>query len=289
MRKLIFILSVIALAACGGNDDAVTIPSGDPSPTPRLLTVEVGENPIQDENADAPQLATRTAAATTTATFSSFSMNYENNKYAFSKAGDTWTPTIIDWPVPGDDTKIDFYAYSDGSFIYNGGNPYVSFTMDENAFHQKDFLVAAHKQISYNDADGKVSLTFDHACAAVRFQICQTQTVAGQGHAFNIKSVVLKNVIKKGDYYYDSGWTLGSGSTDLTLTNTDISLTTDYQLLPSQWLFLIPQSKADVRLEIKYTIDGGAEKTKEINVGTGSWEQGKQYSVNIRVGSSFLI
>ena len=50
MRKLIFILSVIALAACGGNDDAVTIPSGDPSPTPRLLTVEVGENPIQDEN-----------------------------------------------------------------------------------------------------------------------------------------------------------------------------------------------------------------------------------------------
>ena len=83
MRKLIFILSVIALAACGGNDDAVTIPSGDPSPTPRLLTVEVGENPIQDENADAPQLATRTAAATTTATLSSFSMNYENNTYTF--------------------------------------------------------------------------------------------------------------------------------------------------------------------------------------------------------------
>ena len=288
MRKLIFILSVIALAACGGNDDAVTIPSGDPSPTPRLLTVEVGENPIQDENADAPQLATRTAAATTTATFSSFSMNYENNKYAFSKAGDTWTPTTIDWPVPGDDTKIDFYAYNAGSFQWNSGTPYVSFMMDEDAFSQKDLLVATHKQISYNDAKGKVSLTFDHACAAVQFQICQTKTVTEQKHSFTINSVVLKNVHKDSDYNYDSGWTLGSNLTDLTLTNSTITLTTAYQLLPCQWLFLIPQSQDGIQLEIKYTVDEGAEKTKILNVGTDSWEQGKQYTVNIRVGSSFL-
>ena len=279
-------MSVIALAACGDNDDAVTTPV-EPAPTPRLLTVEVSENPMQDNEASAREMK-RTAAATTTATLSSFTMNYTDAWYNnFTKTGGTWS--TADWPYGvNENTKIDFYAYNAGSFQWNSGTPYVSFTMDEDAFSQKDLLVATHKQISYNDAKGKVSLTFDHACAAVQFQICQTKTVTEQKHSFTINSVVLKNVHKDGDYNYDSGWTLGSNLTDLTLTNSTITLTTAYQLLPCQWLFLIPQSQDGIQLEIKYTVDKGAEKTKILNVGTDSWEQGKQYTVNIRVGSSFL-
>ena len=279
-------MSVIALAACGDNDDAVPIPV-EPAPTPRLLTVEVSENPMQDNEASA-RVMNRTAAATTTATLSSFTMNYTDAWYNnFTKTGGTWS--TADWPYGvNENTKIDFYAYNAGSFQWNSGTPYVSFMMDEDAFSQKDLLVATHKQISYNDAKGKVSLTFDHACAAVQFQICQTKTVTEQKHSFTINSVVLKNVHKDGDYNYDSGWTLGSNLTDLTLTNSTITLTTAYQLLPCQWLFLIPQSQDGIQLEIKYTVDEGAEKTKILNVGTDSWEQGKQYTVNIRVGSSFL-
>lgn len=279
-------MSVIALAACGDNDDAVPIPI-EPTPSPRLLTVEVSENPMQDNEASAREMK-RTAAATTTATLSSFTMNYTDAWYNnFTKTGGTWS--TADWPYGvNENTKIDFYAYNAGSFQWNSGTPYVSFMMDEDAFSQKDLLVATHKQISYNDAKGKVSLTFDHACAAVQFQICQTKTVTEQKHSFTINSVVLKNVHKDGDYNYDSGWTLGSNLTDLTLTNSTITLTTAYQLLPCQWLFLIPQSQDGIQLEIKYTVDEGAEKTKILNVGTDSWEQGKQYTVNIRVGSSFL-
>ena len=279
-------MSVIALAACGDNDDAVPIPI-EPTPSPRLLTVEVSENPMQDNEASA-RVMNRTAAATTTATLSSFTMNYTDAWYNnFTKTGGTWS--TADWPYGvNENTKIDFYAYNAGSFQWNSGTPYVSFMMDEDAFSQKDLLVATHKQISYNDAKGKVSLTFDHACAAVQFQICQTKTVTEQKHSFTINSVVLKNVHKDGDYNYDSGWTLGSNLTDLTLTNSTITLTTAYQLLPCQWLFLIPQSQDGIQLEIKYTVDEGAEKTKILNVGTDSWEQGKQYTVNIRVGSSFL-
>lgn len=279
-------MSVIALAACGDNDDAVTTPV-EPAPTPRLLTVEVSENPMQDNEASA-RVMNRTAAATTTASLSSFSMNYTDAWYNnFTKTGGTWS--TADWPYGvNENTKIDFYAYNAGSFQWNSGTPYVSFMMDEDAFSQKDLLVATHKQISYNDAKGKVSLTFDHACAAVQFQICQTKTVTDEEHKFTVNSVVLKNVRKTGDYYYDSGWTWGSDYTDYTLTNTSITLTTDYQLLPCKWLFLIPQSQDGIQLEIKYTVDEGAEKTKILNVGTDSWEQGKQYTVNIRVGSSFL-
>lgn len=279
-------MSVIALAACGDNDDAVPIPI-EPTPSPRLLTVEVSENPMQDNEASAREMK-RTAAATTTATLSSFTMNYTDAWYNnFTKTGGTWS--TADWPYGvNENTKIDFYAYNAGSFQWNSGTPYVSFTMDEDAFSQKDLLVATHKQISYNDAKGKVSLTFDHACAAVQFQICQTKKVTDEGKNFIINSVVLKNVCKIGDYFYNSGWTLGSNLTDLTLTNSTITLTTAYQLLPCQWLFLIPQSQDGIQLEIKYTVDEGAEKTKILNVGTDSWEQGKQYTVNIRVGSSFL-
>lgn len=279
-------MSFIALAACGDNDDAVPIPI-EPTPSPRLLTVEVSENPMQDNEASA-RVMNRTAAATTTATLSSFTMNYTDAWYNnFTKTGGTWS--TADWPYGvNENTKIDFYAYNAGSFQWNSGTPYVSFMMDEDAFSQKDLLVATHKQISYNDAKGKVSLTFDHACAAVQFQICQTKTVTEQKHSFTINSVVLKNVHKDGDYNYDSGWTLGSNLTDLTLTNSTITLTTAYQLLPCQWLFLIPQSQDGIQLEIKYTVDEGAEKTKILNVGTDSWEQGKQYTVNFRVGSSFL-
>lgn len=279
-------MSVIALAACGDNDDAVPIPI-EPTPSPRLLTVEVSENPMQDNEASA-RVMNRTAAATTTASLSSFTMNYTDAWYNnFTKTGGTWS--TADWPYGvNENTKIDFYAYNAGSFQWNSGTPYVSFTMDEDAFSQKDLLVATHKQISYNDTKGVVSLTFDHACAAVQFQICQTKKVTDEGKNFIINSIVLKNVRKNGDYYYDSGWTLGSNLTDLTLTNSTITLTTAYQLLPCQWLFLIPQSQDGIQLEIKYTVDEGAEKTKILNVGTDSWEQGKQYTVNIRVGSSFL-
>ena len=294
MKKLLFLFSVIALAACGDSDDGVNTPPDVPSP--RLLTVEVGENPMQDESANAREM-TRAGDATTTASLSNFYMNYQNNKYTFTKGGTGWN--TIPWPTGDEkDTKIDFYAYNydrvDGTaFQWNGGNPYVAFTMDENAFVQKDFLVATHKQISYNDANGHVSLTFDHACAAVQFNICQTQTVTNQGHKFAVNSVVLKNVCKNGDYYYDSGWKLDSKYsiyTDYTLTNKKaISLTTDYQTLPCQWLFLIPQPQTGVKLEIKYTVDDSAEKTKTIDVGTGSWVKGTKYIINIKVGTSFII
>lgn len=288
-------MSVIALAACGDNDDAVPIPI-EPTPSPRLLTVEVSENPMQDDEASA-RVMNRTAAATTTASLKGFTMNYTDAWYnIFNKESSGWS--TVTWPDDvGNDTPIDFYAHDGGAFQWNDGNPYLNFTMNNDAFSQKDLLVATHKQISYNDAKGKVSLTFDHACAAVQFQICKTNTV--KEHSFKINSIVLKNVRKNGDYYYDSGWTLGSDRTNYTLTNTlektltstlekTSILTTDYQPLPCKWLFLIPQSQDGIQLEIKYTVDEGAEKTKILNVGTDSWEQGKQYTVNIRVGSSFL-
>ena len=277
-------MSVIALAACGDNDDAVTTPV-EPAPTPRLLTVEVSENPMQDNEASAREM-NRTAAATTTMSLSSFTMNYTDAWYQeFTKIGGSWSPTETPWPISDYDTKIDFYAYTYNAddYHYNGGNPYISFTMDNNAFSQKDLLVATHKQISYNDTKGVVSLTFDHACAAVQFYVYKEEDAD-----YTINSILLKGMKNKANYNYNTGWEdLGYSSewsSDeskryYTLTNGDIEVTNDKKRLPCEWLFLIPQSKDDIQIEINYN----GSKTKTLNL-TGNWEAGKQYTVNIRIG-----
>lgn len=295
MKKIFFFtfLTAAFLAACSSDDQ------DEPKQEPRLITVEVTENPLLDANGAPKQLPTRTAAATTSETLSAFFMNYEGNKYDCEKSGETWNTNPNNWPVSvGNDTKIDFYAYNDGTFYWNSGNPYLSFTMDASASNQTDLLVATHKAISFNDAGGKVSLDFNHACAAVTFNIYKT---AGVGEkSVIVKSVVLSGVKNKGEYYYneetkwqylsvsaDSPLTDGYTSASYTLTTGDITLTTDKQALPCGYLFLIPQSKEDLTLTVNYTVNSGDAESHDFSL-TGTWEAGTEYIVNISLGTSII-
>ena len=279
MKKLLWTLSVIALASCGGDDDNAVTPQPE---KPRMLTVVVSENPLQDENASSREALRRTAAATTTASLSSFILNYTADYYPpFTKTDNTWS--TYSWPLENTEEnnakKLDFYANDGGSFVWISGDPYVSFTMDEDPFNQKDLLVAK-TTTAYNDHGGQVYLTFDHACAAVQFNVYQEETAT----TYVVKNIKLQNVKNTGDYHYsDNSWKSVSGTTFYTLTNADITVTSDYQLLPCQWLFVIPQDKSGLTLEIKYT-KGGGETTKNLTLGSGSWQAGKKYTVNIRIG-----
>ena len=260
----------------------------------RPISVVVSENPMKEE--ESGSRITRADDPTTTGTLTEFKMMYQadaetKTEYTAEKTGSpaNWGLTPSHWPTTvGNTEKIDFYAYNGGTFNYNNGTPYVAFETEGSAFSQKDYLVATHKNISYNDKQGVVSLSFDHACAAVEFNICQTQKISS--HTIVVKSVVLKNVKKKGDYYYESGWSLGGETTNYTLIDGDITLETNptYKRLPCKWLFLIPQSKDGIKLDITYTVDSGSEKHKEIPIGSDSWAAGYYYTINIKVGTSFL-
>ena len=292
MKKIFFFtfLTAAFLAACSSDDQ------DEPKQEPRLITVEVTENPLLDANGTPKQLPTRTAAATTSESLSAFFMNYTGvYKYDFEKTDGSWNTNT--WPVSGNDTKIDFYAYNAGTFQWNSGNPYLSFTMDASASNQTDLLVATHKDIAYNDAKGKVSLDFDHACAAVKFNIFKTAGVDEK--SVIVKSVVLSGVKNKGEYYYNSEGTKwqflpgtdsytydGYSSASYLLTDGDITLTTDKRALPCGYLFLIPQSKKGMTLTVKYTVNGDAsEYTFNLS---GTWEAGTEYIVNISLGTSII-
>lgn len=283
MKKIFFFtfLTAAFLAACSSDDQ------DEPKQEPRLITVEVTENPLLDANGTPKQLPTRTEAATTSESLSAFSMNYTAGyKYDFKKSGGSWNTNS--WPDTGNNTKIDFYAYNDGTFQWNSGNPYLSFTMDASAFNQTDLLVATHKAISFNDAKGKVSLDFDHACAAVKFNIYKT---AGVGEkSVIVTSVVLSGVKDQGDYYYNNEgtkWQSLSGTTSYTLTTGDITLKTEKQALPCGYLFLIPQSKEGLTLTVNYTVNSGTETSHDFSL-TGTWKAGTEYIVNISMGTSII-
>lgn len=286
MNKTLFfpLLTATLLASC--SSDNIEAPEQDQ----RLLSVEVTENPLLDStNGEPKMLPTRSAAATTTETLNEFYMNYQESQYHFQKySNGTWSTQS--WPsglTP--DTKINFYAYNydEDSFYWNSGDPYISFTMSAtDGFNQTDLLVATHKNISYNDAGGKVSLTFDHACAAVKFYICKTSGVGEKNVVVN--SVVLSGVKYQGDYHYNtSSWESLSGTASYTLTNSPITLDTQKVSLPCGYLFLIPQSKQGLTLTVTYSVNGGTAQSYDFNL-NGLWEAGKEYPVNINMGTSII-
>ena len=282
MRKQIMLLLVTAtlFAACGGNDDEAVTPAPQPQPQ-RMLTVEVSERPLQTEGT--PKAPRRADAATTTETLNTFRMCTHVSGSIWSeeltKTAGKWTTK---WPSSSEE-KYNFYAYNVGNeFVWNGGDPYVSFTMEEEVADQKDFLVAkTAEEKSYSETGGKVSLTFDHACAAVQFFVYKEESVT-----YVVKEIKLLNVKKQGNYYFSKSWRNIDNSTNYTLTRGDITPTSTKELLPKGWLYVIPQSKEGMQLQIKYTKDGGTEKTMLIDLSdlSVSWAAGYQYTVNIKIG-----
>lgn len=283
MRKQIMLLLATAtlFAACGGNDDEAVTPAPQPQ-QPRMLTVEVSERPMQTESgAKAPR---RAGDATTTKTLTSFTMCGDNKDWTatITKTDGKWTTP---WPGVDVSKKWNFYAYNVGSeneFVWNGGDPYVSFTMEEEVANQKDFLVAKTAEAkSYSETGGKVSLTFDHACAAVQFYVFKEEDAS-----YVVKEIQLLHVKKQGSYSFNrNSWNDDlSNPTDFTLTTGEITPTSTKLLLPKRWLYVIPQSKVGMQLQIKYTKDGGTETTKLIDL-KGSWAAGYQYTVNIKIGN----
>ena len=285
--KVIMLMTVACLAGCSSDDTEQT----QKRETPRPMIVDVLEIPNEDDPSSPPMAKSRTAAVTTTSTLSSFSMNYmENNEYKLTKENNVWSTK--QWPMVDSDQKLDFYAHTSGTFNYNNGNPYVAFSVEETVTNQHDLLVAEHKQISYNDASGHVSLSFDHACAAVYFTVQMTNTLNNLlGCNLSVTSIILRNVCNIGDYDYPSkSWKNITGSAYYTLNNSPIDVTTTAEPLSCGYLFMIPQKRAKngitgTHLEINYTKGENKRAIIPLDI---DWEAGKLHTINIKLGTSTI-
>ncbi len=305
--KLMALLLAVGLTACSSDDEVERglLPEdssnlkqrplfSDDLQAQRLITVEVEETPMTDTSAPEEEKMETRATATTTSTLAAFSMNYQgnkDNKYDFTKTGTEWSSFY--WPGSVEnDERIDFYAYTGGTFNYNSDNPYLTFTVAEDASNQHDLLVAEHKQIAYNDAGGRVSLSFNHACAAIQFKIGQSQTLANKSVTF--KSITLVDVNNSGKYYYNQtpAWQGQSGDAYYTLedaSSISIPVSTkthdNARLLNCGCLFMIPQAHSNAIIRIGYNTN----KTADILLGAINWEAGKLYTISIRLGTKTIL
>jgi hypothetical protein len=210
---------------------------------------------------------------------------------------------------PGDavssNAEVTWYAYTGGTFNLNGGTPYINFTVEEAAASQHDLLVATASG-TYSGTGGKLSFTFDHACSALRFYVKKSTNINDK--TLTVSSIVLKNVIKDGKYYYGTqSWTLGTTSTDYTLLSSSQTLASDsYVLLngseDDSYLFLIPQTLtawnpsgalSNTYLEVTCTITNTSTST-QVYSGTAyipfaaTFEKGTKYDVKINIGKNSL-
>ena len=289
MNKRLFILIALTagFCACSNEDDKQL--QEDPAPV-RKISIEVTENPMiaDGERASA---ATR-GSVINASTLTGFKMNYESEEYTVSKSGDTWNTTPAYWPYGvGNDVRIIFYAYNAGTF--NSDSKYISFTVDKEVTSQIDLLVATNT-VSYNDANGKVSLEFDHVCAAVDFQLCISNTLrTNLGTDLSINSVTLVNVKNTGKYYYSTGWSdlaysPVSPTPSYTLTTSGFSLGTALHTLDCGTLFLIPQTLGEgAGLSIDYTVNE-TRKNTFVSMQGYQLEAGIQYTANIKLGTSHI-
>jgi len=279
-------------ASCSSDDSMTPI---DEVKTPqRPISVEVSEAPFGNTT-EARQL-TR-AAITDLTSFNAFKMTANNpakDNYEVTKNG-SWVVNNS-WPRDVDDnTPVTFYAYSNGTYNDKSGTPYISFIMDENASAQHDLLVAKNT-VSYNNHQGKVPLTFDHACAALAFNVQITNTLKTNklsNGKLTVNSIVLRNVSNTGNYYFGtSTWGDVSGSAYYTLTSGNITVDTKAQALSSNYLFVIPQSSeangtTGTYLDVTYTFSGQTETSATIPLSV-NWEAGSKYTINIKLGTTLI-
>ena len=220
----------------------------------------------------------------------------------------SWIPTPVNnqggWP--GDkNTPVSFYAHTAGTCNKDdSGNYYVAFNSEEASGFQHDLLLSKITNVTYSGTGGVIWFTFDHACAAVEFNIQITNKLKKEKNieSLTVNSVVLKNIAKTGDCYYSTGsgnqWkNVGDlsdpgdqlGYTDYTLNTGDLTVTTTPQPLPCNTMFVIPQTlREDAGVEIKYTLPSQAKKDTIISLAGTEWEAGHLYPINIVLGTTLI-
>ena len=316
MKKNIYLLGLLLLAACANDDE----PTGQQVPNAYPLTIEVTENPLIP---DGEEGSSTRAAITTTSSLTTFCMDYvydtstHGNEEATINPAGTWDAGTWPYDAASNGFNVDWYAHTSytkagstitSDFNLDGTNrPYISFSVVEDVSKQKDLLVATASGTYTGTNKGKLSFTFDHACSALRFWVKKSTNL--NDYTLNISSIVLKNVIKVGKYFFKTGsWELGATSTDYTLyLGSATSLgSDDYVSLQGDgdYLFFIPQALtawnhtgelSDTYLEITCTIKNGENTVYSgkayIPFGTANEKpflKGKKHDVKINIGKNSL-
>ncbi len=242
--------------------------------------------------------STTTWAATTQTSGSAYDETYFDEEVKMSKS---WMTNEF-WP--SEEEKCAFFAYAPyhakGLSKFTTNNwPSFHYSVPTEITEQKDLLVTKNQVPASTSAYGNIdisggfnkpdSITFDHACTAIRFAIGD-QMAPGV-----IKKIKINNVYSAGDYNYETeSWS----NVDTLKTFT---LTQDFEIKSGEKnkilnnddniFMMIPQtvpSKATVEI----TINDGSERTIKAYIRNNVWKKGytvTYYLSTANVESSYVL
>ncbi len=205
---------------------------------------------------------------------------------------------------PGDNQKCAFFAYAPyhakglSKFTTNSW-PSFHYSVPTEVAEQSDLLVTKNEIPVNTNAYGNIdisggfnkpdSITFDHACTAIRFAIGD-QMAPGV-----IKKIKINNVYGAGDYNYETeSWSNVDSLKSFTLTQ-------DFEIKPGEHnkllnnddnvFMMIPQSVSD-DATIEVTVNDGSERTIKAYLENDVWKKGytvTYYLSTAKVGSSYVL
>lgn len=187
---------------------------------------------------------------------------------------------------PGEGKKCAFFAYAPYhaqgvSAFSTTGWPTFHYTVPTNVTDQNDLLVTKNEVSSgigyYGNIDVagnfnmKDSITFDHACTAVRIAIGKKMAPC------TIKKIEICNVYGEGDYQYQTeNWTNLATLTNFALTQ-DFEIKagdSNYVLNNDNNVFMMLPQKVPANAIIRVTINDGVEHVLNACIDCDIWQKG---------------
>ena len=196
---ILFAISAFSLASCT-EDESVNLHQG--------LAIDfrpaVGTRAAETTNANLSEI--------TVAAFQGSQTKPFFNPTLFTKGTDNYYTSTPEYYWPGDDSQIDFYAYSPAA-------PGGTITLDTDTKTLSDFSPAADlaSQVDFitSNASGKrstnensgVELTFDHRLSQIEIQA----KADNEAYTFQVTGIRIGQPVSKGSFDFTSNaWTLGT-------------------------------------------------------------------------------
>lgn len=191
-----------------------------------------------------------------------------NTEYVFNGDELTAKENDVRWNTLKQN-KVRFYVYAPydlngGKLSDNeqGGNPTITYTVDDTPANQQDLIVALWEGLaSYKQS---IPLSFEHALTAVKFKV---------GFECTVTKLEVIGIYNSGTYTFGDGWEV---STTSSTGNYEISSLTE-----DNTLMMIPQKLGpDAKVVLQYTKDGET-KTITSPLKDKVWQAGKMITYTI--------
>lgn len=171
------------------------------------------------------------------------------------------------WPETDNLQFYAFYAPKSSSLVLDNTatNKYPEikdYVINKAVAEQEDLLVAKVENATKTNSSGQVTFTFSHALTQINFSVKPKTFKAGL--TYTVTSMSISDVVNKGTYNYNTGWTPSTATNDkdtYTIYSGTTNITENKAVaLNAEPFMLLPQT-ANATITVNYTVTDSKGQT----------------------------